>query len=158
MSPAGPPNAALEAFVLHEARLLDERRFDDWVDLFLPEGEYWVPMSWDQTDPLNQVSIIYETASILRIRMKRLVHEATASQFPVSRTVHHLTNLSQPAEDVVEGALLFMEHRRSEQRSFSGLVRWDLKETAQGLRIRRKTVRLINCDQDTGHLRLGVPF
>ena len=158
MSMAGPPNVALESFVLHEARLLDERRFEDWVALFLPEGEYWVPMSWEQPDPLNHVSIIYETAPLLSIRVKRLVHEATASQFPVSRTVHHLTNLTQPAEDVVEGALLFVEHRRSEQRTFSGLVRWDLAETAQGLRMRRKTVRLINCDQENGHLRLGVPF
>ena len=28
---------------MHEARLLDERRFRDWMDLFADDGTYWVP-------------------------------------------------------------------------------------------------------------------
>ena len=32
-----------ERFLLHEARLLDEARFDDWLALFTPDGWYWVP-------------------------------------------------------------------------------------------------------------------
>ena len=33
-----------ERFLFHEARLLDERRFDDWLALFAPDGWYWVPL------------------------------------------------------------------------------------------------------------------
>lgn len=156
------PDAALEEFVLHEARLLDNRHFEEWVDLFAEDGDYWVPMDWDQRDPINYISLIYETVPILKIRMRRLVHEATASQFPYTRTFHHVTNLLQfdapEGEYLLEGGTLFYEHRRAEQRVFSGATTWRIVETKQGLRIGRKTVRLLNGDQETGHLRLAVPF
>ena len=31
-------------FVAHEARLLDERRHDEWLALFADDGRYWVPL------------------------------------------------------------------------------------------------------------------
>ncbi len=45
---ARPPPAPLdlhrcEQFLLHEARLLDEAKFDDWLALFTADGWYWVP-------------------------------------------------------------------------------------------------------------------
>jgi 3-phenylpropionate/cinnamic acid dioxygenase small subunit len=36
---------ACEQFLLHEARLLDEGRFDEWLALFTPDASYWVPSS-----------------------------------------------------------------------------------------------------------------
>jgi len=30
--------------VAHEARLLDERRHDEWLALFTEDGRYWVPL------------------------------------------------------------------------------------------------------------------
>ena len=41
----------LEAFVLREARLLDERRFADWLALFAEDGVYWVPTLPGQASP-----------------------------------------------------------------------------------------------------------
>ena len=35
---------AIEAFLIHEARLLDDRRFQDWLGLFTDDGWYWVPI------------------------------------------------------------------------------------------------------------------
>ena len=39
----------LEDFIIHEARLLDARRFRDWMALFAEDGTYWVPAVPDQT-------------------------------------------------------------------------------------------------------------
>ena len=39
---------ACELFLLHEARLLDEGKFDDWLALFTPEARYWVPSEPDR--------------------------------------------------------------------------------------------------------------
>ena len=39
----GIDRARLEEFVIHEARLLDERRFREWMELFADDGTYWVP-------------------------------------------------------------------------------------------------------------------
>src|SRR5213083_1388247 len=32
----------VQAFLFHEARLLDERRFGEWLELYAPDAEYWV--------------------------------------------------------------------------------------------------------------------
>ena len=37
-------------FVVREARLLDEKRYDEWYDLFTDDGFYWVPLVPDQPD------------------------------------------------------------------------------------------------------------
>ncbi|MBV8111708.1 MAG: hypothetical protein JO012_18275, partial [Hyphomicrobiales bacterium] len=40
---AGIDRAAFETFLIQEARLLDERRFREWMELFAEDGTYWVP-------------------------------------------------------------------------------------------------------------------
>src|SRR6202795_3612454 len=37
-----------ELFLLHEARLLDDGQFDDWLALFTADACYWVPSEPDQ--------------------------------------------------------------------------------------------------------------
>src|SRR5438093_11533326 len=34
----------VEQFLYREARLLDERRFHEWVELFTEDVRYWMPM------------------------------------------------------------------------------------------------------------------
>ena len=34
---------ACEAFLVHEARLLDDGRFEEWLALFTTDAWYWVP-------------------------------------------------------------------------------------------------------------------
>ena len=33
----------VQQFLFHEARLLDERRWDDWLNLYEGDAEYWMP-------------------------------------------------------------------------------------------------------------------
>ena len=54
-----------ERFLLHEARLLDEARFDDWLALFTPDAWYWVPSAPDQDNPHDTVSLIYDDRRLL---------------------------------------------------------------------------------------------
>ena len=59
---------SVEQFLFHEARLLDQQRWDKWLDLFTPEGVYWVPLAHGQTDASNHASLFYEDA-FLRVRL-----------------------------------------------------------------------------------------
>ena len=34
----------VEAFLYHEANLLDDRRYEEWLDLLTDDVRYWVPM------------------------------------------------------------------------------------------------------------------
>ena len=33
-----------EALLFEEARRLDKREWDEWIDLYLPDATFWIPM------------------------------------------------------------------------------------------------------------------
>ena len=68
-----PTDQELAGFVMHEARLIDQHRFEEWLDLFADDGYYWMPLEWGQTDPRLTTSLMYEDKLLLRIRIERLI-------------------------------------------------------------------------------------
>ena len=60
--------AQLADFLAHEARLLDERRFQEWMQLFADDGTYWVPSVPDQQSPFDQASLFYDDRALMRTR------------------------------------------------------------------------------------------
>src|SRR5262249_24824455 len=76
-------------FVLREARLLDEKRFDEWYELFTEDAYYWVPLIPGQPDPLQHNSLAYEDKLLLQLRVERMKRPNAFSQKPASRG-HHL--------------------------------------------------------------------
>jgi 3-phenylpropionate/cinnamic acid dioxygenase small subunit len=152
----------VQQFLFHEAQLLDDRLFDQWIALFEPDGEYWIPMAWRQPDPYEHISLLYESVEVLTMRMQRLKELAALSQRPFSRTCHHVSNVMVNAENAetvsVRSALIVIEYRRDEQRTFGGHARHDLSQCGSTFRIRRKRVDLLNCDTELGHVRISVPF
>lgn len=153
---------AVQAFLFHEAQLLDERRLREWQELFTPDAEYWVPYAWGQQSPRDHVSLYWETVPLLKMRIERLEHDATASQLPASRVNHHLSNLTIDGDAsgpiVAHAYLLYVEYRRDEQRTFSARCTWQLQARGESFRIAHKRVDLLNADQDSGHLRFSIPF
>ena len=49
------PNEVKE-FLISEARLLDERRWEEWLALFAKDGWYWVPIEEKQSNPKTTIS------------------------------------------------------------------------------------------------------
>ena len=152
----------IQQFLFEEARLLDEREWDAWLELFLPEAEYWMPYEWGQESPTDHVSLFYEDLTLLRMRIDRLKSDLSPLEWPPSRTNRHLSNVRIVADDgdhlTVAGYLMFVEYRREEQRIYSSRVTWDLVASGDSFRIAGKRVDLLNCDQETGHLRISVPM
>ena len=91
---AAPTDQDLIGFVVHEARLIDQHRFEEWLDLFADDGHYWMPLEWGQTDPRLATSLMYEDKLLLRIRIERLKGNRTFSQKPKSRC-HHVLQMPQ---------------------------------------------------------------
>ena len=50
---------AVESFLYREARLMDESRYKEWLDLFTEDALYWIPSNEDDADPSRHVSIVY---------------------------------------------------------------------------------------------------
>ncbi len=84
--------APFEQFLLREARLLDERRFREWMDLFADDGTYWVPAVPDQQSPFDQASLFYDDRELMQTRIERLEHPRIHVQTPPSRTAHLVGN------------------------------------------------------------------
>ena len=150
----------VQQFLFHEARLLDERRLQEWVALYTDDAEYWVPYAWGQNSPKDHVSLFYETKSLLGMRVDRLERELSPLDSPMARVNHYLTNVTveEGAELTARAQLLFVEYRRGEQRWFAGRATWRLRPRGDGFLIAAKRVDLLNADQDQGHLRFTVPF
>lgn len=81
-----------EDFLYEEARLLDEREFHKWLDLFTEDGVYWIPII-ENADPKLQTSILHDDAVLRKMRVHQLLHERNFAQSPPSRTVHQISNV-----------------------------------------------------------------
>jgi len=141
---------ACEQFLLHEARLLDDGKFDDWLKLFTPEAWYWVPSEPDQADPIETVSLIYDDRRLLETRVRRLSSPRMYSQEPRSRTSRMVGNVSleESGKDActVRSKFVMVEYRREQQRLFAGTALHRLIQTGGRIMIAWKRVNLVNCD------------
>lgn len=150
-----------ETFLIHEARLLDEGFFDDWLALFTADARYWVPIEAGQANPFDTVSLMYDDRRLLETRVRRLADPRIYSQEPRSRTSRIVTNLSLETGDGLPGQTIrskfvLVEYRREEQRLFAGTYTHRLIGEGDAMRIAMKKVELVNCDAPLDGL--VVPF
>ena len=147
-----PTEQDLIGFVVHEARLIDQHRFEEWLDLFAADGHYWMPLEWGQTDPRLATSLMYEDKLLLKIRVERLRGSRTYSQKPRSRC-HHVLQVPQIDERNDEEPLYvtwtpmhYVEVRADQQTLFAAWATHHLTVVEGKLKIRLKRVDLVNCD------------
>jgi 3-phenylpropionate/cinnamic acid dioxygenase small subunit len=156
-----PPEAdAMIAFVYHEARLIDEQRFDEWLALFTEDGRYWMPLEYGQTDRRLTTSLMDEDVFLLRLRVERLKGSRTYSQKPRSRC-HHV--LQQPQIDLCDAAanryvtwtpMHYVEARQDRQDLYAVWATHHLTMVDGALRMQMKRVDLVNCDAAFGSIQL----
>jgi benzoate/toluate 1,2-dioxygenase beta subunit len=153
--PGGVPGidrAPFELFLIHEGRLLDERRFEDWMNLFAEDGLYWVPSRPDQTDPYRTASLFFDDRELMKTRIDRLGHPYIHIQTPPSRTCHMVSNVivEEADEDagvfLIGSSMMMSEYRLDVQRHFTGRQYHRLRREGDSFRIALKKVELINCD------------
>ena len=89
----------IATFLYREARLLDDKEWDKWLELYHPEAVFWMP-AWDDdgtlvTDPQQDISLIYyPTRGGLEDRVFRIkTDRSSATSLPEPRTSHNLANL-----------------------------------------------------------------
>lgn len=94
----------LEDFYYREAELLDERRWEDWLDLFAPELEYFAPLRVTRKSPasdiVEELGHFDDTKISLGLRVKRLRTDVAWAEDPPSHTRRLITNLrAVPTEE-----------------------------------------------------------
>ena len=147
-------------FVYDEARMLDEGRYDEWLELWLPSGHYWMPLDYKQTDPDLVTSLLYEDMFMLKLRVERLNGARTFSQKPKSRC-HHV--IQRPFVDTLDNeagkyvtntSMHYVETRLDEQFLLALTATHELERVEGRLRIANKRVDLLNSDAAFRNIQL----
>ena len=140
----------LVRFVYDEARLVDEKRFDEWYELFTDDAYYWMPLTRGQPDGENHTSLFYEDKLLLRVRIERLKNPHSFSQHQPSFCQHVLQapQLESAGADawVMRTPFTYVESQRDSQIALAGVGWLHLVRDEDRLRIRLKKVELVNCD------------
>jgi ethylbenzene dioxygenase subunit beta len=156
--------ADVEDLLFREARLLDDLKLDEWLQLFTPDGLYWIPI--DENAPVaSQGAIIFDTPLRREERVHHLLHTSFPAQSPRSRTIHYVSNVMLESRDqdlIVTSSQVIYEMRTGDfaQRGIGDItplvcrVDYVLRLTGGNLRIAEKKVLLINRDTWQGNLTI----
>ena len=138
-------------FLYDEAALLDQRRWFDWMDLFAKGAMYWAPLTPDQPDPINHVSIFYEDAMMREVRARRLEERRAWSQQPLVHAARIVGNIrlgetGTPGETVVHSTFIMAESRVPFHRQIAGFYTHRLVEHGDSFQIAEKRVDIIDSE------------
>jgi 3-phenylpropionate/cinnamic acid dioxygenase small subunit len=152
----------VELFLYHEARLMDEQRYDEWLSLWTDELTYFVPVNDEDVDPKRHVTLIYDDRRRLEDRIEQLKSHVHWSQEPRSRIRRVVSNVevTDGPEVKAESNFVLVEVRRDQQmvlagRSFHTLVPDPSRASGQAgsFRISEKKVLLVNLDAVMRNIR-----
>src|SRR5258708_29511902 len=148
----------VEQFLYREARLLDERRFRDWLELFTDDVHYWMVLRSNRyprgskalsiLDPArfadpdanqdNELAVLDETKATLTGRIARFDTGMAWGEDPPSRTRHMVNNVeAEPGDSeselkVYSNVVVYRSRGVTEQDFFVG-ARLDLLQRGGGL-------------------------
>ena len=86
-------------FLYREARLLDERRYEDWLALWAEDASYLMPTTWVDGDHGLREADDYELHHLrsghfmLQMRVQKLITGQAWAESPASRTVRTVSNI-----------------------------------------------------------------
>ena len=92
----------VEAFLYHEANLLDDRQYEEWLDLLTDDIRYWVPMrrnvkfgelEREFTREGQDINWFDEGKTTLTQRVRQILTGVHWAEEPLSRLSHLVTNV-----------------------------------------------------------------
>ncbi|MHA3092869.1 benzoate 1,2-dioxygenase small subunit [Acinetobacter brisouii] len=91
-------------FLYREARFLDDEQWDNWLQCYAPNAQFWMP-AWDDDDkltedPQSEISLIfYPDRQGLEDRVFRIKTERSSATMPDTRTSHNISNIEIVEQD-----------------------------------------------------------
>jgi len=150
-------------FVLREARLLDEKRYEEWNALFTDDAIYWVPLVPGQPEGLDHTSHLYEDKLLRELRIERLKSPRAFSQQPPTRSLHLLqtptvepADASRAGEHLLRTVFQYTESQGDEMNTLVGVCWHRVVVEGGAFRIKQKRVDLINSDAALPAVQLFV--
>jgi 3-phenylpropionate/cinnamic acid dioxygenase small subunit len=158
-----PDVQVAQQLLFREARLLDERRYEEWLELFSEDGIYWLPIhDGDGSGPESSpaISIIYDNADRRAERVFRTLHTPVLDQSPPSRTVHVVSNVEVDQQPIDGDARVWCAQLIAEMRPggpgqaglgdprwFAARCEYRLREAGGDWKISLKRLTLLDSDR-----------
>ena len=149
---------AVERWLYTEAELLDDKRFDDWLDYLADDVKYLVPIRSNRPTrgrtpaPADGSAHIEDDKNGLRVRVKRLNTGLAWAEDPPTKTRHLITNVRITLADrpnelgVKSNFFINIARPHVEQASFAG-ERHDILRAVGGVRRFELAHRTVILDQ-----------
>ena len=144
---------AAEDLLYREARLLDEKKWHDWLALYSADALFWMP-SWageyeTTSDPELELNLIYlKGRAHLEDRVFRLETGESFASVPMARTAHVVGGVTV---DAIEGAEIrarasWIVHSFGIHGGITrgGWYEYTLRRDGDSLRIARKKITMID--------------
>lgn len=108
----------VERYYYKEARLLDDRLFNDWLELWTDDAHYWAPLRYNRTRREQHLEFSQEgeyayfddDKDFLAARIRRLDTGMAWAEDPPSRTRHLITNVEAEPDTSGVGDLAVRSH------------------------------------------------
>jgi len=114
-----------------EAELLDDRCFDQWLDLFTEDAHYWMPLRQnvqfgehhrENTSDVDGISWFDEGKATLKSRVDQIKTGQHWAEEPLSRVCHIVSNVqivkSTSSEVAVKSRMLVYRNRLQDETDF----------------------------------------
>ena len=145
----------LMEFYIREAWLLDERKLQEWLDLFTDDVLYFMPRRKNvprheperEVTRLGDLALLEEDKRYLEMRVARLDSGKAWAEDPPSRTRHLIGNLLVEPLDGGEvrtktAFLVYRSHLETDQQLFAGSREDLLRPVAGGWKVAKRTILL----------------
>ncbi len=118
----------ISEFLYAEAELLDERCFDQWLELFTDDAQYWMPLRQnvqfgqqhrENTSDVDGISWFDEGKATLKSRVDQIKTGQHWAEEPLSRVCHIVSNVqivsSSSSEVAVKSRMLVYRNRLQDE-------------------------------------------
>lgn len=137
-------------FIDYENDLLDAKKYDEWLPLWLEEGLYVVPIDSSDDDYVNRLNYAYDNAAMRRMRVARLNSGESVSVESNGGTIRLTSRLrvNKTTDGSIEAhcALLINESRIGVAKQYVANVEYQLIPSDNSFLIKQKVVKLINAE------------
>ena len=143
----------VSALVLNEARLIDLKRWDEWLSLYTEDAVFWMPTWRDEAstneDPEFELNLMYlKVRAGLEDRIYRLDSGDSFASVPLDRTTHVIGGVLVTGGDTerIDAQASWIVHTYGYHGTTtrSGSYEYQLRRSAEGLRIARKKIIMID--------------
>ena len=147
--------AEAEELLFREALLIDTQRYAEWLAMFTPDIEFWMPAWRNETettaDPDRELSLIYyKGRRNLEDRVMRLTSGLSTASTPLPRVIHSISNVLVTAAEgeTADISAVFTCHRfdvrMNRAECFFGRYEYHLRHEDGEWRIAAKKIILLN--------------